>query len=105
MAEHSLWVIITLATLGSSILVVIAGTAFLRRQTWSYLFITVAIGMLTVRSLVGIFALAGPVHVETHHVLEHLVDVFAIGLLFAAIYTARTVEPARQFSEGTTDER
>lgn len=99
MPEHPLWVIITVATLGSAALVVVAGVALLRRQTWSYLFITVAIGMLMVRSLVGILSLGGPVHVETHHILEHLFDVVAIGLLFAAIYAARTVTPEHQLND------
>lgn len=94
MTEHSLWAIITVATLGSSALVVVAGMAYLRRRSWSYLFITVAIGMLVVRSVVGLFALGGPLQIGTHHVLEHLLDVVAIALLFAAIYVARTTDPA-----------
>lgn len=99
MTEHPLWVIITIATLGSLALVVVAGTALLRRRTWSYLFITAAIGTLVVRSLVGFLSLGGPVHIETHHVLEHLFDVVAIGLLFAAIYAARTVDPAARTND------
>lgn len=99
MAEHPLWVIISVATLGSSVLVIITGIALLRRHTWSYLFITVAIGMLVIRSLVGFLSLVGPLQVETHHVLEHLFDVVAIVLLFAAIYVARTVDPVYQTTE------
>lgn len=96
MAEHPLWIVVTVATIGSSLLVLLAGMALLRRRTWSYLFITVAIGMMAIRSLVGILALWDPLEVETHHVLEHLFDVVAISLLFAAIYVARTVDPDRQ---------
>ncbi len=95
MTEHSLWAIITVATLGSSALVVVAGMAYLRRRTWSYLFITVAIGMLVVRSVVGLLSLGGPLQIGTHHVLEHLLDVVAIALLFAAIYVARTTDQDR----------
>lgn len=96
MSEHPLWILITVATIGSAALVLVAGMALLRRRTWSYLFITVAIGMLLVRSLVGFLALGGPIHGETHHMLEHLFDVMAIVLLFAAIYTARTIQPTHE---------
>lgn len=93
MVEHPLWVTITLATIGSAVLVAVAGMALLRRRSWSYLYVTIAIGMLAIRSLVGLLSLGGPIEVGTHHVLEHLLDVFVIGLLFAAIYVARTGRP------------
>lgn len=70
----------------------------LRRRTWSYLFITVAIGMLVFRSVVGFLSLGGPIEVQTHHVLEHLFDVVAILLLFAAILAGRTA-PTKQTNE------
>lgn len=96
MADHPLWVLITTTAFGSGILVCVAGLALLRRRTWSYLFIAIAIGMLTFRAVVGFLSLTSFVTVETHHMLEHVLDVFAILLLFAAIYFARTVEPRMQ---------
>lgn len=104
MAEHPLWLIIAIGTLGSASLVLIAGFASFRRQTWPYLFITVAIAMLLIRSIVGFLSLGGPMSVETHHFLEHLTDVVAIALLFGAIYTARTGQDERASGSSTQKE-
>lgn len=95
MADHPLWVLMTATALGSAILVSVAGVVLLRRRTWPYLFITVAIGMLVVRAAVGFLTLAGVVAVDLHHYMEHSIDLFAILALFAAIYFARTSPPTR----------
>ena len=91
--QLALVAILTVAGLGSAVLVAVASAAFLRRRSWSYFLVTVALGALVVRTLLGAITIGGIISLETHHIIEHLLDALAVGLLFAAVYAARTVRP------------
>lgn len=97
--QFTLHTSIVIAGIGSTILVLLAGVALFRRQSLAYVFITMAIGTLTLRSFLGGMTLAGHMSTHMHHSLEHLLDVLVIGLLFAAIYVVRTIRPDPQFDE------
>lgn len=88
----SLVVVLAVTTVGSAILGSIAGMALYRRRSLPYFLVTVAIGTLLLRSLLGIGTLGGLTSMATHHLLEHLLDAVVIGLLFAAVYVARSTD-------------
>ncbi|MGZ0747231.1 MULTISPECIES: DUF7471 family protein [unclassified Haloparvum] len=90
--QHYLIATLVIAGLGSAALVALASVAVLRRRSWSHSFVAIALGALLTRSLLGSMIVGGHISHGTHHLLEHLLDAFITGLLFAAIYTARTVE-------------
>lgn len=86
--------VLVVAGLGAAVLVAISGLALYRRRSLSYVLVTLAIGALLLRSLLGTVTLGGLLADPTHHVLEHVVDVVVVGLLFAAVYAARRVDPS-----------
>lgn len=91
--QHTLVGILLVAGLGSIPLVLVAGLAFFRRRSWSYFLVTLAIGALAFRTVLGAIMVTGFLTVEAHHLIEHLLDALVIGFLFAAIYAARTADP------------
>lgn len=103
--QHYLVATLVIAGLGSAALVTLAGVAVLRRRSWSYSFVAVALGAILVRSLLGSMIIGDYISHASHHLLEHLLDAFIIGLLFAAIYTARTVEPDVPLDEDQLERR
>lgn len=90
---QTLLVILGLAGLGSAALVALSASALLRRRSWSYFLVTLAIGSLLLRTFLGAAVMGGYLPISLHHVLEHLLDGLIVGLLFAAVYVARSVDP------------
>ncbi|MFD1588026.1 hypothetical protein ACFR9U_13650 [Halorientalis brevis] len=83
-------VVLALAGLGSSVLIGLALAALVRRQSWSYLLVTLALATLLVRTAVAVLTMNAVIADETHHLLEHGLDVAMAALVVAAVYTART---------------
>jgi ethanolamine transporter EutH len=81
-----LLVIIMLAAVGTTILFCCGVVAYSRRRSMRYLLITVALGLLVVRSLVGLGTVFGLVPMTVHHLVEHGVDVSIAGLILYAVY-------------------
>ncbi|WP_254538811.1 DUF7471 family protein [Halomarina litorea] len=77
---------------GALLLVSLATGAFIRRRSRPYLFVMLALGMLFVRTIVGTLVIAGVVASDPHHFLEHALDLALVGLLLAAVGTARTAD-------------
>ena len=78
--------IIVLAALGTAILFGIGLLAYRTRRTLQYLLITVALGLLVARSIVGLGTVFGVVPMAIHHLVEHSFD-FAIAMLILyAVY-------------------
>ena len=78
--------IVSLAVLGLGVV------ALAQRRSRSYLLITMALGTLVGRTLVGGLAVDGTVAMEFHHLIEHALDGVMAVLLLAAVYYARTTE-------------
>lgn len=85
-------IVVTIAGLGSLVVLGMAVGAFARRRSWSYLLVAGAIGALLARSIVGGLFVTGWLGTDLHHVLEHGLDVTVAALVIAAVYYARTVE-------------
>ena len=91
-AQSSLAIVLTLAGLTSIGILALAVVALTRRKSWSYLLVTLAIGTLGIRVLLGGLMLLGLIDLTIHHLLEHIVDILMALLLLAAVYTARSTE-------------
>lgn len=81
-----LLVLIALSTLGTVVLFLVATTGTVRRQNTTYLLLTVAIGLLVARSLVGLGTVFGAVPMPVHHLAGHGVDLSIALLVLAAIF-------------------
>lgn len=99
--QHSLVAVLVLGGLGAAGLLLVAGLALLRRRTLSYLLVTGAIAGVALRAVLGAVTVGGALPVQDHHLLEHALDALVVGLLFGAIYAARTAEPDRPFDENS----
>jgi hypothetical protein len=82
----ALLVVISLATLGTAVVFLVATAGALRRKSQPYLLLTVAIGLLVVRSVVGIGTVFGAVPMPVHHLAGHGVDLSIALLVLAAIF-------------------
>ena len=89
-SELFLAVVLGLAGLGGAGIIALALVALVRRRSWSYLLVTLALATLLARVVVGSASMLGLLSVGTHHTLEHVLDVLMAGLVIAAVYTART---------------
>ncbi|MFC4356745.1 hypothetical protein ACFO0N_02150 [Halobium salinum] len=86
-------------TLGGVGAVVVAGlgvAAWLQRGSRSYLLVALALSTLLARSGVAALTLGGVIPWESHHTLEHGLDVVMAALVIAAVYYARQVERGRE---------
>lgn len=93
----ALLAILALATTGTALLFALALAAYARRRTPVYLLLTVALGLLVFRSVMGFGTALGWVPMPVHHLVEHGADfVLAVLVLFAIYLTGpvgRSVGP------------
>jgi len=82
----ALLVVIGLATLGTLALFLVAAAGASRRRSRPYLLLTVAIGLLVARSLVGLGTALGAVPMPVHHLAGHGVDLSIALLVLAAVF-------------------
>ncbi|WP_227014817.1 DUF7471 family protein [Natronorubrum aibiense] len=94
--------VIVLAVLGTMVLFAIGLAGYLQRQTTQYLVLTIALGALVARSIVGMGTVLGLVPMTSHHLIEHSSDVFIAAVLLSLLYWSRPTgtETERASSEG-----
>jgi hypothetical protein len=78
--------VILLAALGTVSLFALGLVAFLRRPTTRYLLVTVALGALVFRTVVGLGTVFGVVPMPMHHLIEHGIDFLIAALVLSAVY-------------------
>ncbi|RQG92757.1 hypothetical protein EA462_00555 [Natrarchaeobius halalkaliphilus] len=78
--------VIVLAAIGTTILFGCGIVAYSRRRTRRYLLITLVLGLLVARSLVGLGTVFGLVPMTVHHLVEHGADVTIAALVLYAVY-------------------
>jgi hypothetical protein len=83
--------VVTIAGIGAAVLLGLGLAAFVRRRSRSYLLIVAAIAALFSRSVVAGFTVVRVLSPQTHHLLEHSLDIVLVALVVAAVYYARTV--------------
>ena len=87
----TLLILVTIAAMGTALLLGVAFAALVRRQSRPYLLLVAAFTALLGRSVVAGFSMFGMLSLTTHHLFEHGMDVLLVALVVAAVYYARTV--------------
>ena len=87
----TLLILVTIAAMGTALLLGVAFAALVRRQSRPYLLLVAAFTALLGRSVVAGFSMFGMLSPTTHHLFEHRMDVLLVALVVAAVYYARTV--------------
>lgn len=80
--------IILLAGAGTGALFVISLLAYRQRRSLRYLLVTIAVGALFFRSIVGVGTVLGVVPMPVHHLLEHSLDFLIAGVILFAVFRA-----------------
>ncbi|ELY48408.1 DUF7471 family protein [Natronorubrum sulfidifaciens] len=78
--------VIVLAVIGTTILFCCGVVAYLRRGSTRYLLITIVLGLLVARSIVGLGTVFGVVPMTVHHLVEHGTDFTIAVLILFAVY-------------------
>lgn len=78
--------IIVLAAIATTILFLASLIAYFRRRMVRYLLITVALGLLVTRSIIGLGTVFGVVPMTVHHLIEHSLDFFIAVIILYAVY-------------------
>ncbi|MFB6196058.1 MAG: hypothetical protein ABEI80_07785 [Haloplanus sp.] len=84
----ALLALLALTTAGTLVLFGIALVAARRRGSRPYTLLTAAIGLLVVRSIVGVGTVLGHVPMVGHHVVAHTIDFTIALLVLGAAYLA-----------------
>jgi heme A synthase len=79
--------VLGLSTLGTLALFFVAAVSTSRRRSRPYVLLTVAIGLLVLRSVVGLGTVLGAVPMVAHHLIEHGFDFLIALLVLSAIYS------------------
>ncbi|MFC3479000.1 DUF7471 family protein [Halobacterium litoreum] len=85
---------LALAGVAAALLTGAALAVFLRRRSRSHLLVALALGALLARTVVAGASLAGAVALDSHHLVEHSLDVVMAALVVAAVYYARSADAA-----------
>jgi hypothetical protein len=78
--------VLGLATLGTAALFLVGLAGYRRRGTTVYLLLTLALGLLVTRSLVGFGTAMGLVPMSAHHIIEHGSDFAIAAVVLYALY-------------------
>ena len=81
-----LLLVVFLAGLGTTALFLVGVIAYRKRPTERYLLITVVLGLLVVRTVVGFGTILGAVPMTIHHLVEHGFDFLIATLILYAVY-------------------
>ena len=93
--DSMLAVLLAVGGLCAAGVVGLALSALVQRRSWPYLLVALALGALLVRVVAGVGYMHGSLSPETHHLLEHGLDVAMAALVIAAVAFAReTSAPA-----------
>lgn len=90
--DYFLHAVLLGAGLASGIIVSLSLAAFIRRRSWAYFLVTLALVVFLGRTVLAGLALVQVMSPESHHLLEHSMDLLTGGLLIGAIYVARTID-------------
>lgn len=102
--------IIILAVIGTAILFCCGVVAYSRRRSTRYLLITLVLGLLVARSIVGLGTVFGLVPMTVHHLVEHSSDFAIAVLILYAVYRSgpmdgtETEANAERVSSGSDDD-
>ncbi|AXR77147.1 hypothetical protein AArc1_0805 [Natrarchaeobaculum sulfurireducens] len=81
-----LLLVIVLAVTGTTVLFLCGVVAYWRRRSFRYLLITIVLGLLVARSIVGLATVFGLIPMAVHHLIEHSFDFLIAVLILYAVY-------------------
>jgi len=93
--------VIVLAVIGTTALFVIGLVAYSQRRSARYVLITAVLGILVVRSVIGLGTVLGVTPMTVHHLMEHGFDFLIAVLLLYVVY--RSGSSNRRASRGFDD--
>lgn len=95
--------VLALAVLGSMGLATLAFTVYRRHRSLPRLFVLLALSALLARTAVAILTFYHVVAIESHHLVEHGLDVLIVLFVVAATYTAESREARARDRELSPD--
>lgn len=95
--------IVLLAGLGTGILFLVSFLAYWQRRSVRYLLITVAVGALFLRSIVGTGTVLGYTPMVVHHLIEHTFDFLIASLILYAVLRSKPSTAKEQPIRVSTD--
>ena len=96
--DLTMFAVLTLAAVGSAVVLALALAALVRRRSRSYLLLALALSTLLARTAAAVLSATGRLGPALHHVLEHGLDVTMAGLVIAAVYDARSARKSARES-------
>jgi hypothetical protein len=94
---------VLLAGLGTGILFFVSFLAYWQRRSVRYLLITVAVGALFLRSIVGTGTVLGYTPMVVHHLIEHTFDFLIASLILYAVLRSKPSTAKEQPIRVSTD--
>ncbi len=82
----TLLAVILIAGLGTGVLFAVSLVAYHRRRSRQFLLISIAVGALLARSVVGAGTVLGYVPMASHHFVEHSLDFVIAAVVLYAVY-------------------
>lgn len=82
----ALLAVIAIAGIGTGVLFTISVIAYRRRRSSQYLLISIAVGALLARSIVGAGTVLGYIPMPIHHFIEHSLDFVIAAFVLYAVY-------------------
>jgi hypothetical protein len=96
---------VAVAMSGAGVLLGLGLAALLRRRSWSYLLVALALAALFARVSVAALSVAGMFGPTQHHLVEHSLDAVMVALVVAAVYHARSIQREIGTDPGTGGDR
>jgi hypothetical protein len=94
-----LLLIVLLAAAGTGVLFAVSLLAYSQRRSTRYLLITIAVGALFLRSIVGAGTVMGYTPMVAHHLLEHTFDFLISALVLYAVLREGPTNQSVQIAE------
>jgi hypothetical protein len=91
--------IVLLAGVGTGVLFAVSVLAYRQRRSTRYLLITVAVGALFFRSIVGAGTVMGITPMVVHHLVEHTFDFLIAALILYAVLRSKPTTLDEQFAD------
>lgn len=92
MAQELIPAVLVLGGVATGAVTALSVGALLRRRSWSYLLVTLALTFMLGKTVLGALTVTGLMSQHSHHFWEHGFDLLTVALLLGAVYAARTVE-------------
>jgi hypothetical protein len=95
--------IVLLAGLGTGVLFAVSLLAYRQRRSRRYLLVTVAVGALFLRSVVGAGTVMGYTPMAVHHLVEHTFDFLIAALVLSAALRTGSSGPGERLGDDPAD--